>query len=380
MEKDCHYYVMYFMCLAAGMEIEDAYETAYCSEYVDDATDGRKKTLIDKDNNRYMFDPIRSAHNGLKSIGIDIQEKIYYPFHFLPGLKGDSFEEKMVTHPGKEGYLFQKVVDEALKSSNHFRIGVSLHALTDTYSHCNFSGMWSWSNDVSHLNYIPAGRNWFRNLFNKIGWHFKRGIFAAAPPIGHSNAFTFPDRPYLNWKYTDYLGELTLVTNNIKFVIGFLDLYESLIGPYAKKQGKSPRLGDTHDRTNDELRQKLWEGVNFHGSLKKRCRNWQAIILKFAKEQGLTIPDNHLHYDEKEWENNVYKSIDVKKKKLKVSIEEFEKSPLYRFHEAGRAHRVFVLSIVNDPSALGVRALEGEVMISNEIIHKTREKKLLKKI
>ena len=219
-----------------------------------------------------------------------------------------------------------------------------------------------------------------RNLFNKIGWHFKRGIFAAAPPIGHSNAFTFPDRPYLNWKYTDYLGELTLVTNNIKFVIGFLDLYESLIGPYAKKQDKSPRLGDTHDRTNDELRQKLWEGVNFHGSLKKRCRNWQAIILKFAKEQGLTIPDNHLHYDEKEWENNVYKSIDVKKKKLKVSIEEFEKSPLYRFHEAGRAHRVFVLSIVNDPSALGVRALEGEVMISNEIIHKTREKKLLKKI
>lgn len=414
MEQDSHYYVIYLMCLTAGLEAEEAYEIAYSSQYVDDATDGREKIVLDENKNKYRFDPLRTSHNGFESIGVDVQQKIYYPFHFLPGLDGETFEQKMVTCPGKKGLLFNKVIDETLKSKNHYRVGISLHALADTYSHADFSGLWSWSNDANRVNYIPAGKNWFSNLFGKCRWHFRRALFAASPPIGHSNAFTFPDFPYLTWKYVDYNGKFVPVSNNTKFANGFLDLYEDLIGKYAAQLKKSPRFirGDkkiAHTRQNEELRQTLWNGVNYSGRLKKRCENWKKIIRDFVQEfnseidrkieaakaqaerdellkQKIALPSYHLQYKKSDWENNVYKKIkkffffDSGKRKLKVSIDDFRNSRLYHFHEAARNHRAFVLELVKNPSLVGVRAVRGEVIIAHiahDIIEKTRKKEIL---
>jgi hypothetical protein len=419
MEKDSHYYVIYFMCLTAGIAVEDAYEIAYSSQYVDDSKDGHKKVLINKKNSeKACFDPIRTSHNGFESIGVEVQEKIYYPFHFLPGLKGESFEKKMITCSGEESVLFKSIIDEGLKNSNPFRFGIGLHVLADTYSHANFSGLWAWSNDVSRVNYIPAKKGWFSNLFGKIFWNIKRCLFAAAPPIGHSNAYTFPDIPYLNWKYFDYIGKLRSVSNNMKFIKGFLTLYKLFIKKYAERQKKSSRLESIFERENEELRQRLWEGINFSGSLKKRCENWRDIIRNFVADfnqrlddkikntkdrskkdelerQKISIPERHLLYNEKDWEKDVLKKkrkfflFDSPERKLKVSLNEFKQSPFYRFHEAARGHRVFVLEKISEyylgiPVTAAVKAKAAvpasDIMISSEIIKKTRQKNLLKEI
>ncbi len=383
MEQDSHYYVVYLMCLAAGLDLEDAYVIAYSSQYVDDAWDGYKKKLIEIGQKAptYFFDPIRSAHNGLESTGVEVQEKIYYPFHFLPGLHGNAFSEMMVTQPGTKGKLFVNVIDETLASKNRFRIGISLHVLADTYAHASFSGQWSWYNDISRVNFIPTGNKW-KNLVGKTKWYFERVFYELAPPIGHSNAYKHPDNPALSWKYFDYSNKLQTVSNNIKFATAFLDLYEMVIGKYAAEKKKKPRLGNSHTRENEELREILWGGVNFHGNLKKRCDNWRSIILDFVKKyndkqgQGdkkISIPVQHLHYDKITWESEVFEKSTInhpKIRKLRVTIDKFEESVFYKFHQAAKNHRAFVLDLVKNPGTVGVRDVNDDLIAQSPNLNK----------
>ncbi|MCX6579380.1 MAG: hypothetical protein NT166_04290 [Candidatus Aminicenantes bacterium] len=385
MEKDCHYYVIYFLCLAAGFDPDTAYVASYSSQYVDDSTDGRKKTLVDENSREVgKFDPIRTSHNGFESIGADVQEKIYYPFHFLPGLKGDSFDQKMVTKNGGEGDLFPDLITEALASKNPYRFGITLHVLADTYSHTDFSGLWTWGNDVNRVNYIPARRGWLLNLVNKWKWLTVRKWLEAAPAIGHSQAYTFPDFPYLNWKYFDYQGEMHSVSNSFKFRDGLEDLYELLVLNYAQAQKLQPRI-DT-----DILLQKLWDGIRTPGSLEKRCKYWQRVIETFAAEKKLNIPGRHLKYRDTDWESDVLKRLKKffffpsLKMKLKVSKQDFVKSHFYNFHEAAREHRLFVMQKINDylakghsKKAQGVKISPKGMAISLEFINATKAKKIL---
>ncbi|MDQ1350163.1 MAG: hypothetical protein QG657_464 [Acidobacteriota bacterium] len=385
MEKDSHYYVIYFLCLAAGFDPETAYVLSYSSQYVDDARDGRKKELVDQNSkNVYQFDPIRTSHNGFESIGTDVQEKIYYPFHFLPGLRGDSFDQKMITRMGSEGELFEDLIKEALKSNDLYRIGIALHVLADTYSHSDFSGLWTWGNDIHRVNYIPARRGWFFNLMTKWKWITMRKWLEATPAVGHSQAFKFPDFPYLNWKYFDYQGNMHSVSNSFKYRDGFWDLYELIILAYAQSQNLQPRLNP------DILMQKLWDGIRRPGSLKKRCKYWQQVIVKFADEFKLQIPDWHFKYRETDWESDVAKRLKKffffpsLKMKLKVSKEDFEKSHFHNFHVAAREHRLFVMQEINEylfeeqrKKATGVEVSPKKMAISLEYINATREKKIL---
>ncbi len=353
MEKDSHYYVMYYLCLAAGMPPEKAYEISYSSQYVDDSTDGHTKRLYDRDSREIgTFEPIRTSHNGFESIGADVQEKIYYPFHFLPGFRGESLDEKMVTRPGAEGVLFNDVLGEALKGREACRIGIALHVLADTYSHCDFSGLWAWENDVRGVNYIPSTRRWFFNLASKIGWMlFARNVFEIAPAIGHSQAYTFPDLPFMNWKYSDWKGRPHSVSNSFKFRQAFEDLYGLLITECAVLAG-GKRLKE-QAMPFERILQVLWNGVRTSGRLEKRCGYWRKAIIDLAGERGLTIPRTHLEYDKSRWERDVVKRmrkwflLSTPKMKLKVTVGEFEKSPYYRFHAAALEHRKFVVGMIN---------------------------------
>jgi len=400
MEKDCHYYVMYLLSLVSGFNPDEAYEMAYCSQYVDDSLDGHEKKLFDL-NGEYVgtFDPIRTAHNGFKSIGIDVQEKIYYPFHFLPGLKGRSFSDKMVTKSGLKGRLFHVLIDEVLAKDDLSRVGITLHVLADTYSHCDFSGLWTWSNKLAKVNFIPNKKNPMLNLLSKWLWMSKRFWFTAAPPIGHSNAFVFPDIPSLDWKFRDYNDKFVSKSNNIKFVKAFLDIYDILLLKFAQKRDKTPRLQTDKAGNNEELRQILWEGVNFTGSLKKRCRNWRSIIINMVEdynrdkkpEEKLNIPPQHLDYDKGLWEKTVMKKkrffliFDSPRRKLKVSLEDFIKSSYHQFHVAARAHRTLVLEKINEFYYQEIekderKDIAAELMISKAIINRTRSRKTLNKV
>ncbi|HLP45955.1 MAG TPA: DUF6765 family protein [Candidatus Kapabacteria bacterium] len=384
MEKDSHYYVIYFLCLAAGFDLDTSYTVAYSSQYVDDSIDGHKKTLFEPPNgDLYTLEPIRTSHNGFESLGTDVQEKIYYPFHFLPGLKGDSFDQKMVTKTGTEGELFKVLIQEALNSKNPYRTGITLHVLADTYSHTNFSGLWAWDNAIRHVNYIPARKGWILNLVNKCKWLTFRKYLETAPAIGHSHAYCFPDFPYMNWKYGDYDGKMHSVSNSFKFREGFLDLYEQLILPYAESQKLKPRL------SQDKILQILWNGIRTTGNLKKRCKYWRKVIINFANEFKLKISNRHLKYGKTDWEDDMIENLKIfgifssSKSKLKVPRAEFEESHYYNFHSAAKDHRLFVLEKINEYFEKCPKDVPGNKIgqelgaISREYINEVKAKQIL---
>lgn len=63
MDKDMHYYGIGFLARAAGFTKQHALTIAYASQYVDNSTEGEPIKV-----GNIFFDPVRSAHYGLKSL------------------------------------------------------------------------------------------------------------------------------------------------------------------------------------------------------------------------------------------------------------------------------------------------------------------------
>jgi hypothetical protein len=339
-----HYYAIYYLCIAAGLEPEESYKIAYSSQYVDDALWGDETALILENGKKddKPFDPIRSAHNGFESMGEGVQEKIYFPFHFLPGLEGESLEEKVVTKNGDTGALFQTVIDEALKEEhkNLFRIGITLHVLADTFSHENFSGLWSSCNNVQEVSFVPIKRGAFSAMFSKIKWRIMRSIYNLAPAIGHGRAGTLPDYPHMNWSFRSFDGHYPMVSNNTKFYIGMMTLYDLVITKIKPKV--KPRV----DRR--DLEKILWRGVSETRRTKKNCKFWIEQIKTAA---GQDLPEEHLDYDHKDWEKQIgkwrKKSLFSKSRlRLNVSKDDFEASNFKQFHNEGWKHRIYIMEIL----------------------------------
>lgn len=338
MRKNMHYYSIYYLCLAAGLEPEKAYMIAYSSQQVDDAKWGRRTKLVFKDGSAGDFEPVRTAHNGFESMGDLVQWKVYYPFHFLPGLSGSSTEEMAVTRQGKQGKLFSTVLNEAVQSDNWFRIGICLHVLADTYSHDGFSGLWSRCNNIAAISFVPFKKGAFAALINKAKWALARGIFNLAPAVGHGRAGSMPDTTHLNWSYRSYDGKFPLIANKPKFIKGMLELYQELISKIHN--GSGPRLSE------DEVTRTLRMGISEVTSLRKNIKFW---VKQIQAIQGVSVPANHINYNPSEWESEIGKwrkdtLISPWKFRLVVDRDGFKASHFARFHQAALEHRQSILS------------------------------------
>jgi len=346
MQLDCHYFAIYYLCIAAGLEPEEARIIAFSSQYVDDAKDGSEKVLVHRRTGKeIVFDPVRTAHNGLESPGTEVQQKVYFPFHFLPGLVGDDYEERMTTRAGHEGRLFGALASRAAGSGDPFRVGITAHVLADSFSHDGFSGNWTWVNDIEDVDFVPTSRSAAVNLFSSLSWGARRGWLNMAPPIGHAQAGTLPDLPCARWRYIDFRGKNRTVCNNDTFRRGLLVLYRELIREYA--QGTAPRCDERDVCTS------LWETVNIPGTSKMRCTRWKRIIRDLARLQEIEIPEDHLDYDEHSWEHEALGALFEKPRRsvtwprsgrLEVDCPApLESSHYFRFHQSAWDHRLFVL-------------------------------------
>lgn len=358
MNIDMHYYAIYYLCIAAGLEPDEAYKIAYSSQYVDDALWGDETTLILENSKKddKAFQPIRSAHNGFESMGEGVQGKIYFPFHFLPGLEGQSFEEIVVTKAGNTGALFQTVIDKTLggENKNLFRIGITLHVLADTFSHENFSGLWSSCNNVQEVSFVPIKKGPFSAMLSKIKWRIMRSVYNLAPAIGHGRAGTLPDYPHMNWSYRSFNGQYPMVSNNMKFFLGMMTLYDLVITKI--KPGTPERV------SRSALERTMWRGVSETRRTKKNCKFWIEQIRAVSDQ---IIPPEHLDYDPKDWEKQIgkwrKKSLFFKSKlRLKVSKEKFEGSYFRQFHKEGWKHRKFVLELLKE-RLTPTRMVEGHL-------------------
>ena len=145
MDLDYHYGAMYVMSRWAKFGSANSNIIATSCQLVDDNYDqnpfsdaGEDADMANGINVRY------SAQNVLGNVTSKGNKEIWIPFHFLPGLEGDSDEEKLVCK--KDGVLAQKLADRLLEttldnSDFGFRLGIGLHAYADSWAYQGFSGL-----------------------------------------------------------------------------------------------------------------------------------------------------------------------------------------------------------------------------------------------
>jgi hypothetical protein len=338
MQEDMHFYGVYALARAAGIEAHTAKRIAYASQFVDDAIDDEALILP----NHQAILPTITSHKPIdyeNAIPGD-QWRVWIPFHFLPGNEPESgtFIEKMVCR--KDSVPARKMLLHALDPRNHdhwpYLIGIVAHVYADTFSHFGFIGIahpWnkvksdsieaSDSHSASIIHYIKRKFEDFKTRF--------AGDFAEMIPVGHGPVATYPDRPYLKWRFQyedgNYAEEVVDRDNVANFLDGCHGLYE-FFSEFSQINPENQYISGP----------RAWEAIS-HGVEKllknEAPRDGRIEAWKEAISSGLfchvSETDRELHYDPDLWRLRVGQDILGKG------------SDSYRFFKAAWLHRNYVL-------------------------------------
>jgi hypothetical protein len=210
MQIDMHFYGVYALARAAGLDPKTANTVAHASQFVDDAIDDDHVLIA----NHSAIVPTMTSHRPLdyKNALPGQQWKVWIPFHFLPGNdpKGKTFVERMVTLPDSEpaNQMWVETLHERNSDYWPHLIGIAAHVYADTFSHFGFVGFASeWNrvkdDDISIKN-IQKKSGIFKYIMGKFEEFQTRvlGTMAEVIPVGHGAVATLPDRPYLEWRFS----------------------------------------------------------------------------------------------------------------------------------------------------------------------------------
>jgi hypothetical protein len=304
MEKDFHYYITYSIAKLTGYDKADI--IAYSSQFVDDNNEGQ--FIIDKGESFFpekipaaggYYYPIMTQSLSPKSLDPYIQKYVYIPFHFLPGDNNVEINGKknlLSTTPNSQNA--RKLLNEALKSKNPYRIGIALHTFSDTWSHQNFTGLREEWNSV-----YP----WY-NVFKSI-----------VPNIGHAEAGHSPDVISEDW--TDYRIDKKIINKERAF--------EAVSEIYKVMRGKSEKGP-------------AWTDIEVHYNEIIETYGYDERISKVAN----LLINNHLgsipKYSKDDW---ISAALDKKNGKITMSADFFNKD-WYHFHQAAKVHFATVMNLI----------------------------------
>ena len=263
MDKDMHYYGIGFLARAAGFTKQHALTIAYASQYVDNSTEGEPIKV-----GNIFFDPVRSAHYGLKVFDWAVQKRVYIPFHFIPTHPFDQAARTYSFVTERNSQFANMVFREACRKTSDelfrlIRIGIALHTLADSWTHQGFSGREDLINDVESIQ-----------LFRDGSWKylFLENIYLdILPQVGHAQAGYYPDYPFFRWKYTRAATDKEVERNNLKeFLHAAKTIHRLLVA--VKKSESAPVLAwkDIEPQIQTLL-------ADPEPNLKKRCEKWRYL-------------------------------------------------------------------------------------------------------
>ena len=340
MDKDMHSCGMYALALAAGIPERDAAIIAYASQFVDDAVNS--DSGIHEDGG--LLFGITTAHHPAQSImsrpkdyhnGLEQQRKVWVPFHFFPGGRGETFREKILCV--KDSDIVREMLENHLaiaqkKIYGLELIGISAHVYADTFSHYDFSGMSSPYNDIvgsfevviqpapDVFSYITAKtKKFMANVIGSING-------TTTGMLGHAAVATWPDRPYLNWSFTFTLPRPNNETvSNRDNQATFFEECEKL--HYFFMRFAKMNYGDATAKPFDEISPLIKKILAFEGKESERMICWE--------QSGLVrgMPE----YCPQIWEDQKRVFTELKNSSLGIQ------SHIYRFHQAAAYHRYYVL-------------------------------------
>lgn len=332
MDIDMHYYGIGFLARAAGFTKQHALIIAYASQYVDDATESEPIRVGDT-----IFDPVRTAHYGLKAFDWDVQKKIYIPFHFIPAHPFDpSLSTSSLVTEQNSAFANMVFRQAGRKSSDELSrligIGLSLHTLADSWAHQGFSGMKEPINDVESIQ-----------LFQDGSWKhlFLQNIFLdVLPKVGHAEAGLYPDESYLRWKYTQASTKKEIERDNLKEYSNAAETIHRLLVAVKKSEAASVLP---------------WKEIKPHilallanpeANIEKRCEKWRSLYKAFFGNAS------GFEYDPLQWRREALGKKDIEWDDLRQSEFErlsfsmtsrFYESKWVKFHRAALRQRNFVL-------------------------------------
>jgi hypothetical protein len=334
MDKDFHYYGIGFIARAAGFNKQDALTIAYASQYVDNSTESEPIRVGDR-----FFDPVRTAHNGLKAFNWGVQKRVYIPFHFIPPNPFMASPESFtfITTPDSPfaGMIFENACREPDELSRLISIGIALHTLADTWAHRGFSGREEPANDVEAIFQYKNG-SWKRLILPNI-------YLDILPKAGHAQAGHFPDLPYLRWKYTRSATKERIELDNLTDFLHAAQKIHQLLLTVNKTDPASVIPWE-------EIKAPIREIFIYpEPDADKRCRKWQDYFRKvFGENSGYK-------YDAKQWRKEAlipqnekdvawdqYEPSDFKKLTFSMTSG-FYNTPWVKFHRAALRQRNFVL-------------------------------------
>ncbi len=240
MQKDFHHAVIYVLSRLAGFEKKKAEIIAHSSQYVDDEV---RNDVVYFDTGA-IYKPICSSHKMFdqRNFNVLANHLSWMPFHFLPGDRLDllknaaqrDFEERVVCI--KDSPIARDMIEECFKQRGtpHFlhRLGVTLHVYADTWAHQKFSGIQSAVNKVKYLDDKELLPTIFTKVIDAVKDFFvsvARVFINEVMPLGHGAALTYPDLPFLTWKYRDYKGTIHTRNNVDEFMDAVHHLYTFLV-------------------------------------------------------------------------------------------------------------------------------------------------------
>lgn len=347
MQEDMHYYGTYAVAVAAGFPQEDAEILAYASQYVDDSTRDNCRPVHPDGS---LLVSITTAHHILKCLAPNLQEadyqrKVWMPNHFVPGGVGQSFEEKVLCT--MDSPIANDMFDnhKSLKDKPYILelLGIAAHAYMDTFSHYGFSGFGSVynliDNESIHISTEfknkdekkriedklkerrEADKEFIKNTLIGVASFFANEISS----IGHGAVLSFPDQPYLQWKFK-YIhnrpnnGKHSVRDNKADYISALSRLYDHLKEYTAIEYSEERAI---------PFDKKAFEAVlSIEGNKDARTDAWL--------KSGL-LPANAKRYDARDWESEKNKFNQY------VPSSEAIKMPVYRFHQAAAYHRYYML-------------------------------------
>lgn len=321
MDIEYHYYITYLIAITAGFSDHQAYKIAWSSQLVDNNKQkfdiykfGRSKKITSD----YIYQNIITQ---LSDINLSTEEshKILPVFHFLPGnfnsvadKRKDNKTHTLNTTPGS--FIAKKILREALKSRNMYRIGIASHSFVDTWAHQNFIG------SCSKFNAMPE-------IDAKL-----------LPNIGHLDAKNNPDLIGLIWHDNRLKNPMI---NNAK---RFLSASKSLLLEYSK----SSIIQKNNKIDTNKFLQKLcsiFKLVKRRDSVIDTMYLQSARIDKYQKLAEKYTTLDIIPYDKDVWFNDAVR-FDKKKEKYIWRNESYKDSNWYQFQEAAKFQLEFIWKFI----------------------------------
>jgi len=263
------------------------------------------------------------------------------PFHFVPGLKGESFPKKL--RCAEKSPVITTILNEALDDENLIKFGLVLHPYMDTFSHQGFSGLLSKVNDIKNCYAISKIPGTFLNYFIKIFKSFLKNKFdslldSAMPAYGHGQAMDYPDLPFLSWSYEyDYSEEFRedyrstgVIENPERYKRAFSNVKKYLLD-YLNRH---PEYRDNDISFKDFA--VLFDNLTSQDTDNERIKKWRETLIKawlFKKS------DTALFYNKDVWLKEAFTNYEKEKfDKRKVNgailAANFSTSNWYRYYLA----------------------------------------------